>query len=201
MSKIRFFSNSKADEQLNGEIDSSSQLFGKPLKSRLANTSPNHKPSSSVSSDAIIVGSEGTPPALKPLNSSQQTATIKPTNHAWNSVVLHLLEAAKAGDVDLVSRLVMTYQNDNSNSELTSTATTRPPTDLINCRDIHGRHSTPLHFAAGYNRLAVVEILLKFGADVHAKDKGGLVPLHNACSYGHAKASRYPNALCMPNQL
>jgi len=23
------------------------------------------------------------------------------------------------------------------------------------------------------------------GADVHAKDKGGLVPLHNACSYGH----------------
>ena len=23
------------------------------------------------------------------------------------------------------------------------------------------------------------------GADVQAKDKGGLVPLHNACSYGH----------------
>ena len=28
-------------------------------------------------------------------------------------------------------------------------------------------------------------MLLKHGADVHAKDKGGLVPLHNACSYGH----------------
>ena len=28
-------------------------------------------------------------------------------------------------------------------------------------------------------------LLLQQGADVHAKDKGGLVPLHNACSYGH----------------
>ncbi|MGH0169523.1 UNVERIFIED_CONTAM: hypothetical protein FKN15_056963 [Acipenser sinensis] len=55
----------------------------------------------------------------------------------------------------------------------------------VNCRDIEGRLSTPLHFAAGYNRVAVVEYLLQHGADVHAKDKGGLVPLHNACSYGH----------------
>ena len=31
----------------------------------------------------------------------------------------------------------------------------------------------------------MVEFLLNNGADVHAKDKGGLVPLHNACSYGH----------------
>ncbi len=56
---------------------------------------------------------------------------------------------------------------------------------IVNCRDLDGRHSTPLHFAAGYNRVGVVEFLLSSGADVHAKDKGGLVPLHNACSYGH----------------
>ena len=30
-----------------------------------------------------------------------------------------------------------------------------------------------------------MEFLLQMGADVQAKDKGGLVPLHNACSYGH----------------
>lgn len=30
-----------------------------------------------------------------------------------------------------------------------------------------------------------MKILLKNGADVIAKDKGGLIPLHNACSYGH----------------
>ena len=32
--------------------------------------------------------------------------------------------------------------------------------------------STPLHLACGYNRVSVVRLLLKQGADVHAKDKG-----------------------------
>lgn len=85
-------------------------------------------------------------------------------------VELQLLEAAKSGDVNLVRTLVSDHHS------------------IVNCRDVDGRHSTPLHFAAGYNRLAVVEFLLQSNADVHAKDKGGLVPLHNACSYGHAKA-------------
>jgi len=80
-----------------------------------------------------------------------------------------LLEAAKAGDLDNVRRILGAS----------------PTPQLVNCRDLDGRHSTPLHFAAGYNRLAVVEFLLQHGADVQAKDKGGLVPLHNACSYGH----------------
>uniref|UniRef100_A0A3B5QLS7 Poly [ADP-ribose] polymerase n=1 Tax=Xiphophorus maculatus TaxID=8083 RepID=A0A3B5QLS7_XIPMA len=82
-----------------------------------------------------------------------------------SDVDYRLLEAAKAGDLDTVKSLC-TAQN-------------------VNCRDLEGRHSTPLHFAAGYNRVSVVEYLLHQGADVHAKDKGGLVPLHNACSYGH----------------
>lgn len=78
----------------------------------------------------------------------------------------------------------------------------------VNCHASDGRRSTPLHLAAGYNRINIVQILLQHGADVHAKDKGilisfslckgsvshclgvvaflgGLVPLHNACSYGH----------------
>ncbi|XP_070541191.1 poly [ADP-ribose] polymerase tankyrase-2-like [Ptychodera flava] len=78
-----------------------------------------------------------------------------------------LLEAAKAGDLETCQQILTKGQH------------------LVNCRDVEGRHSTPLHFAAGYNRVAVVEYLLQNGADVHAKDKGGLVPLHNACSYGH----------------
>lgn len=82
-------------------------------------------------------------------------------------VECQLLEAAKAGDLDQVQRLLTTYPH------------------IVNCRDLDGRHSTPLHFASGYNRVSVVEYLLQQGADVHAKDKGGLVPLHNACSYGH----------------
>uniref|UniRef100_A0A8C9S0K3 Poly [ADP-ribose] polymerase n=1 Tax=Scleropages formosus TaxID=113540 RepID=A0A8C9S0K3_SCLFO len=82
-----------------------------------------------------------------------------------SDVDYRLLEAAKAGDLDTVKQLC-SPQN-------------------VNCRDLEGRHSTPLHFAAGYNRVSVVDYLLHHGADVHAKDKGGLVPLHNACSYGH----------------
>jgi tankyrase len=76
-----------------------------------------------------------------------------------------LLEAAKNGEIEVVKRLC-TLRN-------------------VNCRDMQGRFSTPLHFAAGYNRVDVVEYLLQQNADVTAKDKGGLVPLHNACSYGH----------------
>lgn len=65
-----------------------------------------------------------------------------------------ILEAAKSGDLDQVQRLLNSYPH------------------IVNCRDLDGRHSTPLHFASGYNRVAVVECLLQQGADVHAKDKG-----------------------------
>lgn len=33
--------------------------------------------------------------------------------------------------------------------------------------------------------MEVAEYLLENGADVNAQDKGGLIPLHNASSYGH----------------
>ncbi|CAF3593831.1 unnamed protein product [Rotaria sp. Silwood1] len=84
---------------------------------------------------------------------------------------LQLLEASKSGDLDVVKR-VLTFNP-----------------SLVNCRDVQGRNSTPLHFAAGYNRLQVVEYLLAMGADVTARDKGGLVPLHNSCSYGHLEVT------------
>ncbi|KAF3850614.1 hypothetical protein F7725_012386 [Dissostichus mawsoni] len=79
-----------------------------------------------------------------------------------SDVDYRFLEAAKAGDLDTVQQLC-TPQN-------------------VNCRDLEGRHSTPLHFAAGYNRVAVVEYLLHHGADVHAKDKGS--PPHEAAAKG-----------------
>lgn len=39
----------------------------------------------------------------------------------------------------------------------------------VNCHASDGRRSTPLHLAAGYNRINIVQILLQNGADVHAK--------------------------------
>ena len=38
--------------------------------------------------------------------------------------------------------------------------------------------------SAGYNNIEVADYLLDNGADVNAQDKGGLIPLHNASSYG-----------------
>ena len=60
----------------------------------------------------------------------------------------------------------------------------------INARDITGRRSTPLHFAAGFGRKDVVEYLLSIGGDVSSSDEGGLIPLHNACSFGHSEVVR-----------
>ncbi|KAL0808669.1 hypothetical protein ABMA28_013103 [Loxostege sticticalis] len=91
----------------------------------------------------------------------------QPVDACANAAALRLLEAARTGDVETARTIL----------------DARPR--LVNCRDVDGRHSTPLHFAAGYNRLPLAQLLLQRGADVHAKDKGGLVPLHNACSYGH----------------
>lgn len=71
-----------------------------------------------------------------------------------------LLEAAKTGDIDTVKKIV----------------TSHPHT--VNCRDLEGRHSTPLHFACGYNRLSVVEYLLENGAEVHIADKGEITFLN-----------------------
>lgn len=39
--------------------------------------------------------------------------------------------------------------------------------------------------SAGYNNLEVARFLLENGAEVNLKDKGGLIPLHNASSFGH----------------
>ncbi|MEE6485606.1 hypothetical protein FKM82_014347 [Ascaphus truei] len=114
--------------------------------------------------DPAIVSLQGFT-ALQMGNESVQQLLQEGTPFSNTDADRQLLEAAKAGDIDTVKKLC-TAQS-------------------VNCRDIEGRQSTPLHFAAGYNRVSVVEYVLEHGADVHAKDKGGLVPLHNACSYGH----------------
>lgn len=76
------------------------------------------------------------------------------------------LDACKRGDLVKVKKLLVADK------------------EFVDCRDTSGRNSLPLHLAAGYNHLAIAECLLEFGADTTARDSGGLVPLHNAASYG-----------------
>lgn len=51
-------------------------------------------------------------------------------------------------------------------------AHTEPVSDLHVLTSHLLLQSTPLHLAAGYNRVRIVQLLLQHGADVHAKDKG-----------------------------
>ena len=121
----------------------------------------------SFGADPSIVSLQGYTAAQLANDAVSKLLAEEPTVPGGADIEYQLLEAAKAGDLELVKKIVGEHPH------------------IVNCRDLDGRHSTPLHFAAGYNRVGVVEFLLSRDADVHAKDKGGLVPLHNACSYGH----------------
>ena len=101
-----------------------------------------------------------------------------------------LLEACKKGRSN--SSCALPYYNPRditysySLGELSRVMKLLTP-DNVNCRDVIGRNSSPLHLSAGYNQLEVAELLLENGADVNSRDKGGLIPLHNAASYGHVE--------------
>lgn len=41
----------------------------------------------------------------------------------------------------------------------------------------------------------MVDHLLQTGANVHARDDGGLIPLHNACSFGHSEVRLHKESL------
>lgn len=111
--------------------------------------------SSSASSSGAAAPSVQQPTAVTGVTmASSSTAQCAPTASGVASAATsgcgtdteyQLLEAAKAGDLELVKKIVSDFQH------------------IVNCRDLDGRHSTPLHFAAGYNRVGVVDFLLSKG--------------------------------------
>lgn len=102
-----------------------------------------------------------------------------------SSDLRELFEACKTGDLVKVKKL-LTPQNVNEIGEFYWT--TRMRFAVCCCcmtqglshgsLDTAGRRSTALHFASGYGRKDVVEFLLANGANIAAKDDGGLNPLH-----------------------
>ena len=57
-------------------------------------------------------------------------------------------------------------------------------------RNSYGLQILLSSFAAGYGRKDVVEHLLALGANINARDEGGLTCLHNAASFGHSEVVR-----------
>ncbi|CAG9536719.1 unnamed protein product, partial [Cercopithifilaria johnstoni] len=78
---------------------------------------------------------------------------------------LKLFESCKKGDLSVLSQLL------------------KP--GIVNQPDLNNRHSSPLHYAAGFGKIDCVRALLAAGANVSQADDNGLVPLHNASSFGH----------------
>lgn len=109
--------------------------------------------------DITLVNHQGHTAEQIAANNGNESLQTLIANHRLTSkenAELDLLEASKAGDLKVVRTILARHPQ------------------LVNCQDVDGRQSTPLHFASGYNRIDVVEYLLECGADVGAKDKGGL---------------------------
>ena len=59
----------------------------------------------------------------------------------------------------------------------------------INTKDALDR--TPLHIAAFYGRVKIIELLISSGSDVNAKDHTGMTPLHAAVISGGRQSVQY----------
>ena len=114
------------------------------------------------------------------------------------SVATKLMEAVRAGDVDIVRRLMCRYNVTVQVCTMILLKACRGGhLDIVrmviacaefkvnvNCTDSSGW--TPLHYACSEGHLDIVRMLIAdFRADVNCIDSSGWTPLHYACSEGH----------------
>ena len=66
----------------------------------------------------------------------------------------------------------------------------RPKGPIANINAVEIRDKTCIHLASSHDRDDIVEMLLRYGAEVNAKSDGGWTPLHNACETGSEKIVR-----------
>uniref|UniRef100_A0A7N8XJ29 Poly [ADP-ribose] polymerase tankyrase-1-like n=1 Tax=Mastacembelus armatus TaxID=205130 RepID=A0A7N8XJ29_9TELE len=159
------------ENRADGEVTPASPTTTSPTpaltSSSTTSTSSSSSSSSSASSPTTTEGSGTSPDSTPDSGSGNPGSGSSSVGVGVNGAFRELFEACRNGDVSRVKKLVDAVN--------------------VNARDMTGRKSTPLHFAAGFGRKDVVDHLLQTGANVHARDDGGLIPLHNACSFGHSE--------------
>ena len=86
-------------------------------------------------------------------------------------------------------------EDSSGEAELEAELEAEPETsDLEDLRELHP--GALLYRASRARNLPVMAEALAHGADVNAQDKGGLIPLHNAASYGvRSHRTTYPTRL------
>ncbi|KXZ48515.1 hypothetical protein GPECTOR_27g686 [Gonium pectorale] len=87
---------------------------------------------------------------------------------------VRLLDASDKGDVATVARLLVHVKD---------------PKELVNSTRGGKSGATPLHWAAEHGHTAVLEVLLRAGADHAARTERWWTPLHYAAYFGHVGAA------------
>ena len=73
--------------------------------------------------------------------------------------------------------------------ELAELLLTRRDHGIADIGNTNNRGKTPLHLAAENNHVALVRVLLDYGADLHVRSDGGWTALHNAAERGHVEVA------------
>ncbi|XP_076357640.1 transient receptor potential cation channel subfamily A member 1 homolog isoform X2 [Tachypleus tridentatus] len=99
----------------------------------------------------------------------------------------HLAKESGAGKLDTTQELHLTLHQvaRNGDDKLMQILLGNIPEDLVLSKICESDEDllTPLHYAARYNNIDVVKLLVEKGADVNFQGEDGLVPLHFAARY------------------
>lgn len=110
----------------------------------------------------------------------------------WGDAVLDLILAQ---DVDIngqdsLQRTPLHWACVTGKARLADILLARPSNTRAKVDATEIRDKTSLHFAAIFDHVDIVELLLRYKVNVHCKSDGGWTPLHNAAERGSASVVR-----------
>jgi ankyrin repeat protein/mannitol/fructose-specific phosphotransferase system IIA component (Ntr-type) len=141
----------------------------------------------------VSLGADVNAKGTKPINAA--------ASHGNWEIVKYLVE--KGADVNVVagySETPLHFAIDADNLEIVQYLLDNGASvhTLANREKMSHIWSTPLHWALpqyraaqGKNSLPIVQCLVSHGADAHAKDSSGSMPLHNAAGYGSLEVVKF----------